>query len=201
MSDCRKPSVLPSQSRAPNGRQQVWKSEVVQRFRGCKNAKYSCRKFGGCLSCWGACYVSRQDCSIAGRPVPIWQPGNAEEAGRHGGDIEEQRAAGQSEGRTCIEGHATSRSGALTDHVVAIPLAHRRGRIGIVRRSGEGVVVGTSLRCRCCAGFAQHRLCESCVWGSANNTLLYTVVRYNGHQEKRQMQRCGMSGINVACSY
>ena len=144
--------------------------------------------------CWGACYVSRQDCSIAGRPVPIWQPGNAEEAGRHGGEIEEQRAAGQSEGRTCIEGHATSRSGALTDHVVAIPLAHRRGRIGIVRRSGEGVVVGTSLRCRCCAGFAQHRLCESCVWGSANNTLLYTVVRYNGHQEKRQMQRCGMSG-------
>ena len=27
---------------------------------------------------------------------------------------------------------------------------------------GEGVVVGTS-RCRCCAGFAPHRLCVSCL--------------------------------------
>jgi hypothetical protein len=45
------------------------------------------------------------------------------------GEIEQQRGAGQFEGRLGIEGHPTSRSGALTYHVVAIPLAHRRGRM------------------------------------------------------------------------
>ena len=70
---------------------------------------------------WGACYVSREDCSIAGRPVPIWQTGHAEEVGMRGGEIEQQRGAGQSEGRIGIEELCTSRSGALTDHVVAFP--------------------------------------------------------------------------------